>query len=123
MNNCRIFDKDFKTKRGQKTKPTSTRSTCFSAVILNEVNSLLRVISRLLTTNWDTANISQVLVSPPKLGALSIRLATMINFCAFLDKVEISVLEMVSTGMNFFCVSVGLTCETSASENRIVPQL
>lgn len=52
---------------------------CFSAVILNAINSLFSRHDKLLTINVETPNTWHVLANPPKLVTLSIKDATTIN--------------------------------------------
>lgn len=58
---------------------TSIIYWCFSAVILNAVNSLFSTHDKLSTTKVDTPNTWHVLVKPPKLVTLSTKDATTIN--------------------------------------------
>lgn len=50
----------------------------------------------------DTANISQVLVKPPRFGALSIKLATTIKLSDFFVSGEQVGVNGLLCGMNFF---------------------
>lgn len=59
---------------------TSIICWCFSAVILNAVNSLFSTYDKLSTTNVDAPNTWHVLAKPPKLVTLSINDPITISF-------------------------------------------
>jgi len=58
---------------------TSIMYWCFSAVILNAVNSLFSTHDKLSTTKVEAPNTWHVLAKPPRLVTLSIKDATTIN--------------------------------------------